>query len=54
MALKNSLKSIGNRLFEIGLFNIASNKFEYAHIFSRVKNNANEIDLKEYNDSIKS
>lgn len=53
MALKNSLKSISKRLFEIELYNILAKKSNNASIFSEVKNNVNELDLKEYEDSFK-
>lgn len=51
MALKNSLKSISKRLFEIELFNISAKTSNSARMFSEAKNNANEMDLKEYVDS---
>ena len=53
MALKNSLKSISKRLFEIELFNLASKISETARSFTKIKNEINEIDLKEYEKSYK-
>ena len=53
MALKNSLKSISKRFFEIELFNISAKKTDAARMFSDAKNAANEMDLKEYVDSYK-
>ena len=53
MALKNSLKSISKRLFEIELFNLASKISETARSFTEIKNEINEIDLKEYEKSYK-
>lgn len=53
MALKNSLKSISKRFFEIELFNISTKKTDAARMFSDAKNAANEMDLKEYVDSYK-
>lgn len=51
MALKNCLKSISKRLFEIELFNITAQKTEVAQTFSEAKNYANNLDLKEYESS---
>jgi len=51
MALKNSLKSISKRLVEIQLFKIMARKTDTARMFSHAKNAANEMDLKEYEDS---
>ena len=48
MALKNALKSISKRLFEIELFNVTARMSASARGFTQVKNNINEIDLKEY------
>ena len=53
MALKNSLKSISKRLFEIELFKIYAEKSDNARMFSNAKNAASEMDLKEYVDSYK-
>ena len=53
IALKNSLKSISKRLFEIELFNISAKKSNNARMFRDVKNTVNEMDLKEYEDSYK-
>ncbi len=51
IALKDSLKSISKRLFEIELFNISAQKTESARIFSNTKNAINKIDLKEHEES---
>ena len=53
MALKNALKSISKRLLEIELFNICAKISDTAQMFSNAKNAANEMDLKEYEDSYK-
>ena len=53
MALKNSLKSISKMLFEIELFNLSSKTSETARSFTKIKNEINEIDLKEYEKSYK-
>lgn len=53
IALKNSLKSISKRLFEIELYNIVAQKTEDARMLSIEKNAVNEIDLKEYEESYK-
>lgn len=51
MALKNTLKCISKRLFEIELYNIFPQKTEAAQIFRDAKNTVNKMDLKEYEDS---
>lgn len=51
IALKDNLKYISKRLFEIELFNIASEKSDYAQMFSQAKNTINQIDLKEFENS---
>ncbi len=53
MALKNALKSISKRLFEIELYNIANKINGYPNDLSNVKNTYNQMDLKEYDDSFK-
>ena len=53
MALKNSLKSISKRHFEIELFNCASKISEKARGFTKIKNDINKMDLKEYEKSYK-
>ena len=53
MALKNALKSIHKRLFEIELFRITAKRNESARSFVGVKNGINEIDLNEYENSYK-
>lgn len=52
MALKNSLKSISTRLFEIELFNISPLEIEGSQIFDS-KITISKMDLKEYEDSYK-
>ncbi len=53
MALKNSLKSISKRLFEIELFNFASKMNKTARDFIKIKNDINKMDLNEYEKSYK-
>ena len=53
IALKNSLKAISKRLVEIELFDIIANNNESARGFTRIKNDINNMDLKEYEDSYK-
>ena len=53
MALKNSLKYISKRLFEIELFNIAAKISDEAQGLRNAKNTTNEMDLKEYVNSYK-
>ena len=51
MALKDALKSISKRLFEIELYNYAATMNESAHGIVDVKNAINKIDLNEYENS---
>lgn len=51
MALKDALKSISKRLFEIELYNIAAKMNESARGITDVKNRINKIDLNEYENS---
>lgn len=53
MALKNSLKYISKRHFEIELFNLASRISETARSFTKIKNDINKMDLEEYEKSYK-
>lgn len=48
MALKNSLKSISKRLFEIQLFNTSHINSPGARTICDIKNDINKIDLQEY------
>lgn len=48
IALKNNLKSISKRLFEIELYNILKTKSSLGYVIGSAKNNVNKIDLKEY------
>lgn len=53
IALKNSLKSISKRLYEMELFNLASKINQESRSFIKNKNDINKMDLEEYERSCK-